>query len=285
MNMDVKKLRYFLEISETLNITKAAENLHMSQPPLTYQLKLLEEELGTKLFHRTTRKLVMTEAGEKLKLRAHQILELMETTENEVRQTQYESNEIKIGFVASSAALLSPDKLLNFHKLYPSMKFVMKEGNTHKILDLLNHGLIDVGFVRTPFNAEIYNVEYLEPEPMIVVYDPKSYQLDEKISVKDLRDLPLVLDKRFLEIIENEVYASGVHPNIICLGEDSRSILAWTEAGLGVAILPFSGQFFIRSSKLKYAVIHSKSLETRSAIVTLKNKDKSMVEDLIEIIK
>ncbi|WP_240839421.1 LysR family transcriptional regulator [Acidaminobacter sp. JC074] len=283
--MDVKKLRYFLEISETLNITKAAENLHMSQPPLTYQLKLLEEELGTKLFTRTTRKLVMTEAGEKLKVRAHQILELMETTENEVRQIQFESNEIQIGFVASSAALLSPDKLLSFHKLYPSMKFIMKEGNTHKILDLLNHGLIDVGFVRTPFNAEIYNVEYLEPEPMIVVYDPKVYQLDEKIGVKDLKNLPLVLDKRFLELIENEAFTSGVRPNIICLGEDSRSILAWTEAGLGVAILPFSGKSFIRSSKLKYAIINSKSLETRSAIVTLKNKDKSMVDDLIDIIK
>jgi len=284
--MDTKKLRYFLEISETMNITKAAENLHMSQPPLTYQLKLLEEELGTKLFHRTTRKLVMTEAGKKLKVRAQQIIELMETTENEVREIQFgETNEIKIGFVASSAALLSPDRLTNFHKLYPAMKFVMKEGNTHKILDLLNHGLIDVGLVRTPFNAEIYNVEYLNPEPMIVVYDPQVYSLNETIEVKALRELPLVLDKRFLEIIENEAYASGITPNVICLGEDSRSILAWTEAGLGVAILPFSGKFFIRSSKLKYAVINSKSLETRSAIVTLKNKDKGIVNDLIETIK
>jgi DNA-binding transcriptional LysR family regulator len=70
MNMNIKRLAYFLEISKTLNITKAAENLHISQPPLTAQLKLLEEELGTVLFIRTTRKLEITEAGEKLKSRA-----------------------------------------------------------------------------------------------------------------------------------------------------------------------------------------------------------------------
>lgn len=283
--MDVKRLKYFLEITKTLNITKAAENLHMSQPPLTHQLKLLEDELGSKLFERTTRKLIITEAGEKLKRRAHQILELVETTEQEVKSIAIGVNEINVGFVASSAALLSPEKLIGFHKLYPDVKFSMKEGDTHKILDLLNHGLIDVGLVRTPFNAEPYNVEYLKPEPMIVVYDPKVYPLAEKIEIKDLKSLPLVLDKRFLDLIHKEAQTSGIEPNIICLGEDSRSILAWTEAGLGIAILPYSGQFFIRSSSLSYSIVKSKSLETRSAIVTLKNKSLPLIDDFVDIIK
>lgn len=283
--MDIKRLQYFLEISKTLNITKAAENLHMSQPPLTHQLKLLEEELGMKLFERTTRRLMITEAGEKLKRRAHQILDLVETTEQEVKSTGSGNGEISVGFVASSAALLSPEKLINFHRLYEDVKFSMKEGDTHKVLDLLNHGLIDVGLVRTPFNGEPYNVEYLNPEPMIVVYDPKVYSFDQKIKMVDLKNLPLVLDKRFLDLIHKEAQTSGIEPNIICLGEDSRSILAWTEAGLGVAILPYSGQFFIRSSSLSYSIVESKSLETRSAIVTLKNRSLSLIDDFVNIIK
>jgi len=283
--MNIKRLEYFLEIAKTLNISKAAENLHMAQPPLTAQLKLLEDELGTKLFNRTTRKMTITEAGERLKTRAQQILELIETTEQEVESI--ESGlipEIKIGFVASSAALLSPKKLIDYHKLYPEMKFIMKEGSTHMILDLLNHGLIDVGFVRTPFNAEIYNVEYLEPEPMIAVYDPSIYPLNETIKINELESLPLVLDKRFLDIIENQAHASGIGLKITCLGEDSRSILAWTQAGLGVAILPYSGKAFM-SQSLSFAVIDSKSLETRPAIVRLKNKDNKIIDDLVEIIK
>lgn len=283
--MNIKRLEYFLEIAKTLNISKAAENLHMAQPPLTAQLKLLEEELGSKLFHRTTRKVTITEAGERLKTRAQQILELVETTEQELESIEVGFiSEVKIGFVASSAALLSPKKLINFHELYPEMKFIMKEGSTHEVLDLLNHGLIDVGFVRTPFNAEVYNVEYLDSEPMIAVFDSSIYPLQTSLKINELEDLPLVLDKRFLEIIENQAHASGISLKITCLGEDSRSILAWTEAGLGVAILPYSGKAFM-SSALTYAVIDSHSLETRPAIVRLKNKDNKIIDDLVEIIK
>ena len=284
--MDVKKLRYFLEIAETMNITKAAEKLHMSQPPLTYQLKLLEEELNTKLFIRSTRHMEITEAGEKLKARASQILELMETTKVEVSSIKEgQLTDIRIGFVASSAALLSPEKLIDFHKLHANISFTMKEGNTHKILDLLNHGLIDVGLVRTPFNGEKYYIEYLELEPMIAVYDPSVYSLEDTIEMKSLKELPLVLDRRFLDLIVTTAHNSGIEPKIICNGEDSRSLLAWTEAGLGVAVLPYSGKSFIKSSNLKYSIINASALETRPAIVMLKNDQKSIIKDLVQIIK
>lgn len=284
--MNLKRLEYFLEITKTLNITKAAENLHMSQPPLTYQLKLLEEEMQTPLFTRTTRKLELTPAGEQLKKRASQIMDLMATTKTEVFAiSQGDFTEIKVGFVASSAALISPEKLIAYHKLYENITFTMKEGNTHKVLDLLNHGLIDVGLVRTPFNGEPYNIEYLELEPMIAVYDPKVYNLKDVIKVNDLKDLPLVLDKRFLDLFNQEAVRSGIQPRVICQAEDSRSILAWTEAGLGVAILPLSGRNFIKDNHLSYAVIDAKSLETRAAVVTLKKSHSQIIHDFIENIK
>lgn len=281
--MDLKKLRYFLEIASTLNMSKAAKNLHMSQPPLSYQLKQLEEELGVKLFERSTRLLKITPSGEKLKERALQILELIALTKEELAN---EESSLRIGFVASSAALLSPERLTDFHVKHQDIKFVMKEGNTYKIIEYLNHGLIDIGLVRTPFDAEAYNVDYLKLEPMIAIYDSQQYQLEDKIGLKSLKNIPLVLDKRFEDLVTSACHHKGFLPNIICLGEDSRSILSWTEAGLGVAVLPYSGKDFIKNSRLDYAIIDAKSLETRGAVVTLKNKTEAdYMKDLIEILK
>lgn len=285
MNMDIKRLIYFLEIAKTLNITKAAENLHMSQPPLTYQLRLLEEELETQLFVRTTRSMEITPAGEKLKLRAEQIIDLLDTTRKEVMLKEESLKELSIGFVASSAALLSPEKLIDFHNLHNNITFNMKEGDTHKILDLLNHGLIDIGLVRTPFNGEKYYIEYLDLEPMIAVYDKRVYEFNPLIQLSELKDIPLLLDKRFMDLIVETAHKEGFGPKIICKGEDSRSLLAWAKAGLGLAVLPESGKAFLDQNNLTYATINSDALKTRPAIVMLKNKVSPIYKDLIEVIK
>ncbi|MGL4511301.1 LysR family transcriptional regulator, partial [Cetobacterium sp.] len=153
--MDIKQLKYFLAITEENSITKAAKKLHISQPPLSHQLKILEEEIGSKLFDRTTRNLEITEVGEFLKNRAIQILELINETVKEIKQNQEELEGIlKIGFVASSTAALVPKVIPEFSKNNPEVKFELKEGSTYKILDLLNHGTIEIGFIRTPFNSE-----------------------------------------------------------------------------------------------------------------------------------
>lgn len=281
--MDLKKLTYFIEITKTLNLSKAAENLHISQPPLSYQLKQLEEDLGVTLFDRNTRHLKITPAGQQLKERANQILELVEITREELSKKEM---TLRIGFVASSSALLSPEKLTYFHEKHQDVKFVMKEGSTYKVIEYLNRGLIDIGLVRTPFDAKAYQVDYLKAEPMIAIYDKTQYTLDENIQLGALMDLPLVLDGRFEDLVVSACHHHGFLPNIICSGEDSRSILSWSEAGLGIAILPFSGKDFIKNSQLSYAIIKAKALETQGAILTLKNKmARAYLEDMIEIIK
>jgi DNA-binding transcriptional LysR family regulator len=259
----------------------------MSQPPLTYQLKLLEKDLGVMLFNRTTRSLEITDAGKQLLVRARQILDLWEMTQKEVVAIGHqEMNLIRVGFVASSSALLSPKHLSDFHDGHEEIKFEMREGSSHKILELLNMEMIDVGLVRTPFNAEPYAVDYLQAEPMIAVYNNQRYAFEHTIGVKALKGAPLVLDKRFSDLIESTCHQQGVVPNIICLGEDSRSILSWTVAGMGVAILPYSGKEFMHSGDLSFSTIDSKALETHNAIVTLKNKEeKPLIKDFINSIK
>ncbi|MBN2795425.1 MAG: LysR family transcriptional regulator [Clostridia bacterium] len=280
--MDFKKLIYFVSVAENLSYSKAAEKLHMSQPPLTYQIKLLEDALGVSLFKRTTRRVELTKAGEILLERARQILELIELTTEEIKQHQLEKKILKIGFVASSAALLSPKKLKAYHEIHGDVHFHLKEGSTYEVLDDLNHGLVDVGLVRTPFNGENYEITYLSDEPMIAV---SLNQMKTSLKLEDLKDVPLVLDKRFKTLIMNSCIKEGFMPSIICEGEDSRSLLSWVESGLGVAILPYSGRKFM-SEMLTYGLISSKALVTKSAIVRRKeNVYEDYLEDFIGILK
>lgn len=275
--MDLKRLHYFVTIAETLNITKAAEKLHMSQPPLTYQLKALEEELGVTLFERSTRKMELTSAGSKFLERATQILDLVQLTTEEFRDLSSGVQTVRIGFVASSAALLSPEKLKAFHRKYPDIHFSMKEGNTYEVLEYLHHGHIDIGLVRTPFNGEKYDITYLPDEPMIAVrHTPFP---TDRLALSFFKDKPLVLDKRFRALITESCLKEGFMPHIICEGEDSRSLIAWASADIGLAILPYSGRKFIHNSPLHYAVIDSHALNTKSAIVRRKE---NIYEDYLQ---
>ncbi|ERT68186.1 MULTISPECIES: LysR family transcriptional regulator [Cetobacterium] len=277
--MDIKQLKYFLAITEENSITKAAKKLHISQPPLSHQLKILEEEIGSKLFDRTTRNLEITEVGEFLKNRAIQILELINETVKEIKQNQEELEGIlKIGFVASSTAALVPKVIPEFSKNNPEVKFELKEGSTYKILDLLNHGTIEIGFIRTPFNSEEFDCIYLSKEPMIGLVDKNKYfQEVNEIDISFLEGLPLIIDKRFKKIIVNACYRKGFIPNILLIGEDSRTLMNLAQQGMGIAIVPESSKNLIFRENSKVVKIKDEELETQVVVAWLRNKKLSSV--------
>lgn len=277
--MDIKQLKYFLAIIEENSITKAAKKLHISQPPLSHQLKILEEEIGSKLFDRTTRNLEITEVGEFLKNRAIQILELINETVKEIKQNQEElEGVLKIGFVASSTAALVPKVIPEFSKNNPEVKFELKEGSTYKILDLLNHGTIEIGFIRTPFNSEEFDCIYLSKEPMIALVDKNKYfQEVNEIDISFLEGLPLIIDKRFKKIIVNACYRKGFIPNILLIGEDSRTLMNLAQQGMGIAIVPESSKNLIFRENSKVVKIKDEELETQVVVAWLRNKKLSSV--------
>ena len=114
--MDIRKLVYFLTIAEEGNISRAVERLHISQPPLSQQLKLLEEELGIVLIGRNTRKMHITDAGRLLQNRAKQIIELMEKTVKELRDLKEGlQGTLSIGTISSAGEMLLSIKIQSFH--------------------------------------------------------------------------------------------------------------------------------------------------------------------------
>lgn len=276
LDMDVKQLRYFLAIAEEGQITKAAKRLHMAQPPLSQQLKALEEELNVKLVERESKGIVLTEAGHLLYKRAEHILEFMKTTTKELKELEEGyAGTLSIGAVASSGTTFLPLRIVSFHKQYPEINFQLWEGDTNKILELVNTGIIEIGIVRTIFDSEKYHFVTLPKEPMVVAMNREwnfGEESNKKIELKELADKPLLLHRSNETMIMECCRKNGFEGKILCRGDDMRSLLVWADAGLGIAIVPKSAVGLVPSSKLLYKEISESSLEIKKAIIWLKNR-------------
>ena len=273
--MDIRQLKYFLAIAEEGQITSAARKLQMAQPPLSQQLKLLEEELGVKLVERGPRSIQLTDAGVILRGRAQQILELADSTTREINDfVKGLRGTLSIGTVSSSAATLLQDRLLEFHQIYSGVKFEIHEGNTFMVLDLLNKGIIEVGIVRTPFNNTSLECVYAGSEPMIAVMTPHYDWTGgaSSIDIGELQNKPLIIYRRFEQLIRETCLENGFAPDVFCMNDDARTTLLWANAGLGVGIIPQSAYTLTNNSNLICKEISCDSLYTRVAAVWIKDK-------------
>ncbi|MFE4709624.1 MULTISPECIES: LysR family transcriptional regulator [unclassified Paenibacillus] len=273
--MDIRQLKYFLAIAEEGQITSAARKLQMAQPPLSQQLKLLEDELGVKLFERGPRSVQLTDAGIILRNRAQQILELADSTTREINDfAKGMKGTITVGTVSSSGATLLQDRLREFHKMYAGIKFEIHEGNTFMVIDLLNKGIVEVGIVRTPFNTTNLECKYSSAEPMIAVMTP-DYDWSEGeafMEVGELQNKPLIIYRRFEQLIREACIDQGFEPSFFCMNDDARTTLLWANAGLGIGIIPKSAFGLVNNSNLLYKEIRSETLRTRVAAIWMKDK-------------
>lgn len=278
--MDLKQLKYFLAIAEERQILGASKRLHMAQPPLSQQLKMLESELGIQLVERGSRRLRLTDAGVKLRDRAVQIMELVDATTTELKEMK-EGFEgvLSIGTVASSGTSLLPEYIRNFHQSYPKVKFQLWEGDSYKIAELLDKGIIEIGIVRLPLHSDLYDFVSLPDEPMIAVYS-EQWNIRANggsISMTDLKGMPVMLHRRHEKMVTDACTATGFEPNILCITDDVRSIVSWAISSIGVAVVPKSTIDFIPKDNLKYRDIDEKSLETAVAIIWVRNRHLSSV--------
>lgn len=271
--MDIKQLRYFQIIAEEGQITRAAQRLHMAQPPLSHQLKLLEEELGVKLLEREKRGVILTGAGRLLRNRGEQIIELLDATVKELKElNEGYSGTLSIGAVASSGTTFLPCRILKFHEQYPNISFQLWEGDTYRILELLNTGIIEIGIVRTVFDSELYHFVNLPKEPMVIAMGKKwnCGEQAKEVGMRELAGKPLLLHRSNERMITECCQKNDFEPQILCKGDDVRSLLVWADAGLGLAIVPKSAVGLVPSDNLVYKEIIEPSLEIRKAIIWLK---------------
>ncbi|WP_347474375.1 LysR family transcriptional regulator [Clostridium sp. LS] len=275
IHMDIKQLTYFITIVEEGNITSAANKLHMAQPPLSTQLKLLETELGTKLLERGARKVNLTDAGKLLYKRAKRIVDITNSTAREVEEFgKGIQGTLKLGTISSSGTALLNNRIIDFSKKYPNIKFEIFEGNTYELIEMINSGIIEVGIVRTPFNSKDFECLYLECEPMVAIMS-KNYDFKneyEKINLDDLRNIPLIIYRRFEKILLSEFQEINIEPNIFCINDDARTTVLWARAGLGVGIVPKSAVNLEFMNDINYKIIDKDTLRTQITAIWIKER-------------
>jgi len=271
--MDIKQLIYFLTIAEEGNISKAAERLHMAQPPLSQQLKLLEEELGVILFERNTRRMKITDAGQLLQSRAQQIIELMEKTSKELNDLKEGSQGVlSIGTISSAGETLVPIVVQDFHKAYPGVDFRIKESSTFEILELVKRGVVEVGVIRTPFNLETFDYISLPEEPMMAAAMDSLLDMNKtSMNLDELKGKPLLFHNRYANNIEEACRKSGFEPKVKCRIDDTRTMLNWASSGMGIALIPRDMMTLLPDSNLRFIEIKDQTLATKIIIIWKKN--------------
>lgn len=275
--MSLREIKYFLAIAQEGNITTAAQQLHMAQPPLSRQMKQLEEHLGAKLFERGHRKIQLTEAGCLLRNRAEQLLKLMDTTVKEIREIESGTHgTLSIGTASSSGVTILPKVARIFRNYYPDLKFELWEGESIRIIELLNAGLIEIGLVRFSFDADTYESIQLPKEPLVAAIHKNCsdflIEQQESISLQKLIDKPLMIHRKYETIITDHCQQAGFNPYLLCKSDDIMPILAWADANVGIAIVPRAAIGLIPSTNLVFKTIIDPCINIASAVIWMRNR-------------
>lgn len=247
--MELRHLRYFLEITNDMNMTKAAERLHMSQPPLSRQIKQLEEELGAELFLRKGKYLELSEAGKFFISKAQQILSNVEETQlamNRLGRTGHAW--INIGFVPSTIYGFLPELLRHYREKYPKLEINLSEYMTIDQINALKTGHIDVGFGRIILEDPIIKQEVILFEPLMAVVS-KKHPLAKKssLTLNQIASEPLITyPKRprpnYADHLLSFFYKEGLRPNVVQEVQELQTTLGLVASGIGMSIVPKSVQ-------------------------------------------
>ena len=240
--MELRVLRYYLTVAREENITRAAEILHITQPTLSRQMAELEEELNTRLFERTNRKITLTEAGMLLRRRAEELVSLADKTELEFKNSGEElTGLISIGSGVSAVVSENlPDLIQTYSKKYPHVCFELHTGTAAVIKDQLDKGLLDIGILMEPVEVEKYDFIRLPKKDVWGVLMPEDDPLAQKNSITsaDLQNLPLIASWRIVEREAKAWFGGNTdHLNVICTYDLIDNAALLVERRLGYAFV------------------------------------------------
>ncbi|MBP2649950.1 MAG: transcriptional regulator, LysR family [Firmicutes bacterium] len=249
----------------------------MAQPPLSRQMKQLEEKLGAKLFERGSRKIQLTEAGVQLLNRAEQLLNLIDITAKEIHDIETGAQgTLSIGTASSSGATILPQVAHFFRNNYPYVNFELWEGESVRIIELLNSGLIEIGLVRFSFDTDTYESIQLEKEPLVIaIKNNSSYPFNNRqdlIPLSELANKPLMIHRKYEALLTEHCQQVGFSPYLLCKSDDIMPLIAWADADVGIAVLPRAAIGLIPSNNLIYKTIVNPSIETSTAIIWLRSR-------------
>ncbi|MGN4422673.1 LysR substrate-binding domain-containing protein [Bacillus cereus group sp. MYBK30-1] len=250
--MDIRKMRYFITVAEELNFSRAAERLRMTQPPLSQEIRKLEEELGVQLFHRTKRMVELTSAGKIFLEGARQTLLQVDRI---IKETQLADEgkigHLIIGFVDSTETVINI--LKKFRERFPKIQLILREMTTDQQIKALYEKQIHIGFIRSKQNNEILASEVCSEECLkLVLHQDHPLVSLPNISIKSLADEPFILFPRhfgtnFYDLIISYFWEHGVSLNIVQEAIQMQTIVNLVAAGIGISVIPSSVESYKKS--------------------------------------
>jgi DNA-binding transcriptional LysR family regulator len=246
--MELRHLRYFVTVAEELHFGRAARKLHISQPPLSMQIRSLEEELGVTLFNRNQRHVALTHAGNAFLGEARHILARLDQAVLMTRRaSRGEIGELAVGFISVADYNVLPIVLREFRARYPLVNLTLRESTSDTQVQDLVAGRIDVGFLLPPLAHPSLSSAAILREPLIAAL-PDRHPLARKpgkLALSKLKDAPFILFPRAMapgmyDDILSFCRTAGFSPRVEQEAVQMQTIVSLVSAELGVALIPAS---------------------------------------------
>lgn len=244
--MELRNLRYFVALAEELSFTKAAQRLHISQPPLSVQIAQLEEEIGVPLFTRTSRSVQLTPAGEVFLNDTRSILDRLSVACDRARSVGSGlAGRIDIGLSGSQFQGPLPSLIAKYMQMNAGVSIVLHESRPADQLEELRRGSIDLSISRTPVNDSVLRSQLLFNDPVVVAL-PAGHRLggQERLKLSDLAAEPFIMlrteSSAFARMLFDSCIQAGFAPKVVQWVLEVPAITSLVAAGIGVGFVPRS---------------------------------------------
>ena len=288
--MELRHLRYFVTVAEESHFGQAAKRLRMTQPPLSQQIRQLEEELGVQLFRRVGRNIELTDAGRVFLDEARQTLAQAEhAIQNARRAARGEIGKLDIGLVVTAAYSVVPSVLQIFRERYPNVMVVLHELTTTEQTQALRAHKIDIGFLRLPVIGDDLEMRTVFREPLVIAL-PEDHPLAaiENIFVEMLESEQFILSPPQLRLAWHDQITclcqqAGFSPKIAQQAIHVETILGLVAVGMGITLLPASvGEW--RRKGVAYRPLADVDILVDMAVAWRKGESNSVLEAFLEVV-
>jgi DNA-binding transcriptional LysR family regulator len=246
--MELRQIRSFLSIAETLHFGRTAELIHISQPALSLQIRALEEEIGVRLFERNRRKTSLTAAGFAFRDDAAAALSQLEQGIRRARlAAKGKMGLLRIGFISTAGSEMVPDIVRQFRTLNPEVEFSLRNILTAEQVQMLETGSLDIGFLRLPIGGHPALDAVTVHRERFVLVVPSSHQLAKRkrVRLRELAGQDFVMYERtfapgFHDLIFGMLRDAKIVPNVCQTAGEIPTLISLVASGMGITILPAS---------------------------------------------
>lgn len=290
--MELRHLRYFLAVADTLNFRAAAEQLHIAQPSLSQQIRSLEADVGVQLLVRTTRRVELTAAGTVFRTRVAAILDdLRGASAEAVRADVGEVGRLSVGFTGSSTYELLPMLARSFRERFPDVDLTLRgEMLTPDQVDGLVQGDLDVGFLRPPVSAVELEVEILRRERLIAILpEGHRYSGQSAVRLENLAGEPFITYPShwrsvMYTTVDEACAQAGFRPRIVQEVQETSTLVNFVAAGVGIAIVPESVRH-VHVTGVSYLPLTGTSSEIELALAWHRSNHSPTLKRFLELVR